>query len=82
MVVPTAQKYSIVTTMHDVTYHIGDRASRRIPRWFADQLIKQSDQIIVHGSTLRTAAESNYPEVKDRLSIYPTSFLKDTETYL
>jgi glycosyltransferase involved in cell wall biosynthesis len=76
MVVPTAQKYGIVTTIHDVRYHIGDRASRRIPRWFADQLIKWSDQLFVHGSTLRTAAESKYPEVKDRLSIVPHIVLK------
>ena len=50
LVLPTAQKYGIVTTVHDVTYHTGDRASRRVPRWFADQLIKRSDRIIVHGS--------------------------------
>ena len=76
LVLPTAQKYGIVTTVHDVTYHIGDRASRRVPRWFADQLIKRSDRIIVHGSTLRTAAESRYPEIRDRLSILPHIVLK------
>ena len=76
LVLPTAQKYGIVTTVHDVTYHPGDRASRRVPRWFADQLIKRSDRIIVHGSTLRTAAESRYPEIRDRLSILPHIVLK------
>ena len=76
LVLPTAQKYGIVTTVHDVTYHTGDRASRRVPRWFADQLIKRSDRIIVHGSTLRTAAESRYPEIRDRLSILPHIVLK------
>ena len=76
LVLPTAQKYGIVTTVHDVTYHIGDRASRRVPRWFADQLIKRSDRIIVHGSTLCTAAESRYPEIRDRLSILPHIVLK------
>jgi glycosyltransferase involved in cell wall biosynthesis len=76
LVIPTAQKYGIVTTVHDVTYHVGDRASRQVPRWFADQLIRRSDRIIVHGSTLRTAAESRYPEVRDRLSILPHIVLK------
>jgi glycosyltransferase involved in cell wall biosynthesis len=71
LVLPTAQKYGIVTTAHEVTYHVGDRASRQVPRWFADQLIKRSDRIIVHGVTLRTAAESRYPAVRDRLSILP-----------
>jgi glycosyltransferase involved in cell wall biosynthesis len=71
LVLPTAQKYGIVTTAHEVTYHVGDRASRQVPRWFADQLIKRSDRIIVHGVTLRTAAESRYPEARDRLSILP-----------
>jgi glycosyltransferase involved in cell wall biosynthesis len=76
LVLPTAQKYGIVTTVHDVTYHPGDRASRRVPRWFADQLIRRSDRIIVHGSTLRTAAEDRYPEIRDRLSILPHIVLK------
>ena len=76
LVLPTAQKYGLVTTLHDVTYHTGDRASRRVPRWFGDQLIKRSDQIIVHGSALRTAAEGRYPEIRDRLSILPHIVLK------
>jgi glycosyltransferase involved in cell wall biosynthesis len=76
LVLPTAQKYGLVTTVHDVTYHPGDRASRRVPRWFADQLIRRSDRIIVHGSILRTAAESRYPEIRDRLSILPHIVLK------
>jgi glycosyltransferase involved in cell wall biosynthesis len=76
LIVPTAQKYGIVTTTHDVSYHIGDHASRRVPRWFADQLIKRSDRIIVHGSSLLAAAESKYPEVKERLSILPHILLR------
>jgi glycosyltransferase involved in cell wall biosynthesis len=71
LVLPTAQKYGIVTTVHDVKYHVGDRASRQVPRWFADRLIKRSDRIIVHGITLRIEAESRYPEVRDRLSVLP-----------
>lgn len=71
LVLSTAKKYGIVTTVHDVTYHMGDRASRQVPRWFADHLIKQSDQIIVHGPTLRAAAETTYPEIKTKLSILP-----------
>jgi glycosyltransferase involved in cell wall biosynthesis len=76
LVLPTAQKYGLVTTVHDVTYHVGDRASRQVPRWFADQLIRRSDRIIVHGSALRTAAESRYPEIRDRLSILPHIVLR------
>jgi glycosyltransferase involved in cell wall biosynthesis len=76
LVLPTAKKYGLVTTVHDVTYHPGDRASRRVPRWFADQLITWSDRIIVHGSILRTAAESRYPEISGRLSVLPHIVLK------
>ena len=76
LVLPTVQKYGLVTTVHDVTYHVGDRASRQVPRWFADQLIRRSDRIIVHGSALRTAAESRYPEIGDRLSILPHIVLR------
>lgn len=71
MVLPTARKYGIVTTVHDVTYHPGDQASRRVPRWFADQLISQSDRVIVHGSALLEAAEHKYPHIKAKLAVLP-----------
>lgn len=64
LVIPTAKKYGLVTTIHDVTYHIGDRASRRVPRVFADQMIKQSDRIIVHGPMLLAEAAKRYPQLK------------------
>jgi hypothetical protein len=76
LVLPKAKKYGIVTTMHDISCHIGDRASRRVPRGFADWPIKHSDQVIVHGSVLRTAAENKYFYIKERLSVVPHVLLR------
>ena len=71
LILPTARKYGVATTVHDVTYHPGDRSSRRLPRPFSDWLIRRSDQVVVHGATLRAAAAAQYREVEDRLSVLP-----------
>lgn len=70
-ILPVAKKYGLVTTIHDVNYHIGDRASRQLPRFFGAQLIRQSTHLIVHGATLSKAAVKMYPSVKNRLSVVP-----------
>jgi glycosyltransferase involved in cell wall biosynthesis len=70
-----SRRYRIVTTMHDVEYHPGDHASRRVPRWFVDRLILRSDRLIVHGSSLKRAAERRYPTLKGRVEVVPHSIL-------
>lgn len=45
------KKYPLVTTIHDVKPHIGDKASKRVP--FHDLIIKYSNQLIVHGEELK-----------------------------
>jgi glycosyltransferase involved in cell wall biosynthesis len=69
LAVPGIRKYGLVTTVHDVSYHPGDHASRRIPRWFADSLILNSDGIVVHGVNLREGAERRYPSLKGKVEI-------------
>jgi hypothetical protein len=39
---PFFRKLGVVTTMHDVAYHPGDRSSQRVPRWCVDHLIGRS----------------------------------------
>jgi glycosyltransferase involved in cell wall biosynthesis len=65
------KKYAIVTTMHDVTYHLGDHASQRVPRWFANRLIARSDRVLVHGDNLRRDAVRQYPEFASKISTIP-----------
>lgn len=71
LLVPIIRKYGIVTTVHDVSYHPGDNASQRIPRWSANFLIANSDRLIVHGATLRAQAERIYPKLAGRIEILP-----------
>lgn len=46
----------VVTTVHDVTIHPGDRDTARLPGWASRLVARQSDHLIVHGQTLRSAA--------------------------
>jgi glycosyltransferase involved in cell wall biosynthesis len=71
LIVPFVKQRGLVTTMHDVSYHLGDHLSRRVPREFTDWLLLQSDRIIVHGSGLRGDAEHKYPELKGKIEVLP-----------
>ena len=69
LVLPTARRHGLVTTMHDVAYHPGDAASRRVPRWFADRLVRRSHRVVVHGAQLREEAERRYPALRGRVAV-------------
>lgn len=71
LIIPSLRGRGIVTTMHDVAYHPGDRASRRVPRWSVDWLIGRSDRVIVHGARLRADAERRYPKLRGRIDVLP-----------
>ena len=60
-----------VTTVHDVVPHPGDTSSRRVPRLFANALIRRSDAIIVHGDKLRSVATGMLPINPDRIFSVP-----------
>jgi len=61
----------LVTTVHDLTFHPGDVASSRVPRYFANALIKKSDAIIVHGEALRKDAAELLPVRPDQIYVVP-----------
>jgi len=71
LALPFFRKFGVVTTMHDVAYHPGDRSSQRVPRWCVDHLIGRSDKVIVHGDNLLKDAKERYPRLADRLEIIP-----------
>ncbi len=68
---PLLGRTPIVTTVHDIEHHPGDIESRRVPRLFIDQFIRQSDAIIVHGERLRAAALTRLPTPADRIFVFP-----------
>jgi glycosyltransferase involved in cell wall biosynthesis len=61
----------IVTTVHDIIVHPGDAKSARVPRLFANALIKRSDVIIVQGEGMRRDAARLLPISQDRVFIVP-----------
>ncbi len=50
---PFLNQYCIVTTIHDVTLHSGDKESSIIPPFTHKLAIKYANQIIVHGKKLK-----------------------------
>lgn len=70
LALPTFRKYGVVTTMHDVIYHPGDKASQRLSR-FVDFLVARSDRIIVHGESLKIEAKRRYPNLAERFEVLP-----------
>jgi glycosyltransferase involved in cell wall biosynthesis len=61
----------VVTTVHDITFHPGDISSRRVPRVFANILIRMSGAIIVHGEWLRAEAQRRLPISPARIFVTP-----------
>jgi glycosyltransferase involved in cell wall biosynthesis len=68
---PVLCRYGLVTTMHDLSHHLGDRQSRRVPRWFGNRLVRHSSRVIVHGASLREAAERQYPALRGKIDCLP-----------
>mgnify|MGYP000028121702 FL=1 len=50
----------LVTTVHDVTVHPGDRDTRVLPNWATNLIVRQSDAAIVHGPALQAAAARRF----------------------
>jgi glycosyltransferase involved in cell wall biosynthesis len=71
LLVLCVRESAIVTTMHDVSYHPGDRSSQRVPRWFANRLVSGSDKVIVHGAGLKQDTEQRYPHLAGRVEMAP-----------
>ena len=52
--VPFIKAFPLITTVHDVRYHLGDRRSSIVPQWVTDLATKFSSSLIVHGAGLKT----------------------------
>jgi glycosyltransferase involved in cell wall biosynthesis len=71
LALPLLKGTPIVTTVHDVEFHPGDTDSQRIPRFFINSFIRQSDFIVVHGENLRAAAQEKLPVESVNLRVFP-----------
>lgn len=68
-VLPFLKRYCIVTTIHDVILHTGDRESRIIPQFTHKLPIKYADQIIVHGAALKKEMIKEYSKMPEEVNI-------------
>jgi len=67
------KKYPVVTTIHDITPHYGDKESERV--FFNDIPIKYSSGIIVHGNKLAKKLVEKYNISNDQIHIIPHGVL-------
>jgi glycosyltransferase involved in cell wall biosynthesis len=51
----------VVTTVHDITHHPGDKLSWRVPSFAKNMMATKSKAVIVHGAGLRDAAMRKFP---------------------
>ena len=61
----------LVTTVHDVSVHPGDRETRRLPDWAARLMARRSDHLVVHGEGLKVAAVAHFGMDASRVHVVP-----------
>jgi len=52
---PFIKSFPLITTVHDVRYHLGDRRSSIVPQWVTDLATRFSAGLIVHGAGLKSS---------------------------
>ena len=62
---------ALITTVHDVTPHPGDRETLQLPDWGARLMAHQSDDLLVHGAGLRAAAAARFGKSPARVHVVP-----------
>lgn len=58
--VPLWGRVPLVTTVHDVETHPGDRETAVLPGWSTRLILRQSAHVVVHGPTLRARAAERF----------------------
>ena len=61
----------LITTVHDVRLHPGDRESSVLPSWATSLIVRQSSDVVVHGGSLKRDAASRFAKAPDRIHVLP-----------
>lgn len=64
---PLWRRVPLVTTVHDVQVHPGDRETAVLPPWSTSLMARQSDHLFVHGEALKSAAMERFGKPADRV---------------
>jgi glycosyltransferase involved in cell wall biosynthesis len=59
----------VITTVHDVEVHPGDRDTRVLPSWATNLIVRQSRDIVVHGETLKSRAAARFSKQPDHVHV-------------
>jgi glycosyltransferase involved in cell wall biosynthesis len=68
---PFLKRQRLVTTVHDVTSHAGDRYSQQIPQWVWDLGARRAAHLIVHGELLKAQLAQRQQLSPDRIHVIP-----------
>lgn len=71
LAVPFWRSAPLVTTVHDVVTHPGDRETGVLPGWATSLIVRQSDDIFVHGQALKQSAARRFAKRVDRIHVVP-----------
>lgn len=66
---PFFKRYGLITTIHDVVLHSGDKESTRIPSFTHRIAINYANQIIVHGEKLKDEMIRKYDKSPDDINV-------------
>ena len=69
--IPFIKSFPLVTTVHDVKYHIGDRRSNIVPQAITDLATKFSSGLIVHGDVLKAQLCRAFKRNPDHVYVIP-----------
>ena len=66
---PVLKRYCLITTIHDVTLHTGDKHSKILPSFTNKIAINCSDKIIVHGDYLKEEMVKEYKVAREDVHV-------------
>ncbi len=60
LAMPFLRRVPLITTIHDVTRHPGDRETAALPGWAPRLMVRQSPDVVVHGPGLARQARAEF----------------------
>lgn len=71
LLVPFWRRTPLLTTVHDIAAHPGDRDTRILPKWATDFSARRADHLVVHGECLRSFAIERFDRDPQCVHVLP-----------
>jgi len=65
------REYALVTTVHDIKVHIGDKSSGKIPLFIFSLAVRYANRVIVHGEKLKRIMKERDNKSLGRIHVIP-----------